>query len=146
MVFFAVAVFLVVTLPGQTLFTTDDNIGAITARKAALPSVMWDSWKSSPLLGYPVVVPMNWTNTLISILSPEAFTDWVHAIDLTLASIFFALFLRLRGVRWGAVVLGVLAGFWFGANFTLTYAGHIGKFGLLMFASGYLWMVECMVR
>lgn len=145
-VLFALAVFRVVLTPGSILFTTDDNVGALAFRKAALPFSFTGWWDDSVLAGIPSVLQLNWTNLLLWILPATVFATWIHAIDLVLASVFLALFLRQRGMGWTACVLGALAVFWVGTNFTLTYAGHIGKFALLMFASAALWLIEKSAR
>lgn len=142
MVVLAVAVFHAVALSGSILFTTDDNVGALAHRKAALPAAFLGWWDDSMLVGVPNVLEVNWTNFLLWLLPAGFFTNWIHAIDLVLASLFLALFLRERGIGWTAAVLGALTAFWLGSNFTLTYAGHIGKFALLFLASAALWLSE----
>ena len=37
-----------------------------------------------------------------------------------------------------AIIVGAIAAFWVGSNFTLTYAGHMGKFAAVMFAAAAL--------
>ncbi len=145
-VVFALIVFRVVLLPGSILFTTDDNVGALALRKAALPAGFLGWWDDSVLAGVEQTVFVNWTNVLLWLLPAGFFTTWIHAIDLALASVFLALFLRSRRHGWIACSVGALASFWVGSNFTLTYAGHIGKYGVMMFAAAALWLIEMAVQ
>lgn len=143
---FAVLVYRETLLPGHVLFTTDDNIGHMAQRKAVLPHAFLGAWDDSLLAGQPWVLNLNWTNLLLCLLPVALFQDWIHALDLVPASFFFALYLRRRGVGWAGCALGALAGFWLGSNFFLTYAGHIGKFATLFFASLCLWLTERAVQ
>lgn len=142
LVVFSLAVFHVLLMPGAVLFTTDDNIGALAMRKSAMPASFAGWWNDTVLAGMPEPLAANWTNLLLFLLPVRLFANWIHAIDLVLASLFLGLFLRERGQRWAACAVGALAAFWVGSNFTLTYAGHIGKFGLLVFAAAALWLTE----
>lgn len=141
-VVFAIVVFGSLLRPGSILFTTDDNIGALAARKAGLPEGFMGWWRVWILAGIPDAINVCWTNILLWLLPVRFFTNWIHAIDLVFASFFFALFLRRTGRSVPACAIGALAAFWVGSNFTLTYAGHIGKFGVLMFAPAALWLIE----
>jgi hypothetical protein len=67
--------------------------------------------------------------------------NWVHALDLVIASLFIALFLRGQKAGWAAIALGFLTAFWLGSNLTLTYAGHKGKYDILMLASVALFCI-----
>ncbi len=135
-----------VLAPGQILLTTDDNLGAMAARKAALPHGFLNTWDNTVLVGIGNLVPLSWTNLLLYALPLRLFMNWIHAVNLVLASLFFALFLRRRGVGWGGIAVGVLVAFWLGSTFTLTYAGHLGKFGVVMFAALSLWLIERSVQ
>lgn len=139
---FAVLVFRTVAWPGRILFTTDDNVGAMAMRKSALPGAFFGWWDESVLMGIPQILMINWTNLLLWLLPAEVFTTWIHAIDLLVASVFLMLFFRARRLPWWACGVGALSAFWVGTNFTLTYAGHIGKFGILVFAAAALWLIE----
>ncbi|HMO50915.1 MAG TPA: hypothetical protein PKE26_07185 [Kiritimatiellia bacterium] len=132
--------------PDRVLFTTDDNIGAIALRKSTLPHAFFGGWDDSIAAGQPANTPVSSTNLLLWLLSPRQFVNWIHWIDLVVGSWFFMLFLRLRGLGWLPALLGALLGFWLGSTFFLTYAGHIGKFGVVMFAGLYLYLVERAVR
>jgi hypothetical protein len=129
-------------MPGRLIITTDDNIGALAMRKRGLPFSFLGAWDDSALVGYPVMTYLNWTNLLLWILPLNFFNNWIHAIDLIAASFFFGRFLRLRGLSFPAIAMGCLAAVWVGSTFFLTYAGHIGKFGTVVFAGLTLWMIE----
>ncbi len=132
--------------PGAILFTSDDNIGSMALRARLLPAGFWRAWDDSVLAGNPAYLTLNWTNLLLWILPLRLFQNLIHTLDLAVASIGFALFLRLRGIRPAPALLGVLAALWLGSTFFLTYAGHIGKFGVVMFAGLALWLIESAVQ
>ena len=98
------------------------------------------------LVGITEPLTANWTNLLLWLLPVNVFASWIHAIDLVLASTFLAGYLRARGRSWAACTIGALTAFWVGSNLTLTFAGHIGKYGVLMFAAAFLWTCEQAVR
>ena len=133
-------------MPGQVLFTTDDNIGAIGLRKSTLPEAFLGGWDDSTIAGQPMNTPLSSTNILLWMMSPRVFVNWIHWIDLVAGSVFLMLFLRLRGLGWMPATLGALLACWLGSTFFLTYAGHIGKFGVVMFCGIYLYLVERAVR
>lgn len=145
-VVFALLVYRDLLVPGRVHFTTDDNIGAMALRQAVLPAAFAGGWDDSVLAGQPWLVNFTWTNLWLLLLPLRWFQNWIHAIDLVPACLFFALFLRRRGMAWAAALLGALAGFWVGSNFFLNYAGHIGKFGTLTFAALGLWLIERAVQ
>ncbi len=138
----ALVVFHVLLHPDAVLFCTDDNIGAMAQRKAMLPAVFLRGWNDRIFIGVRESVMPGWTNLLLWALPLRIFHNWIHALDLALASLFLMAFLRRRGLGWGTSWAGALAAFWVGSNFTLTYAGHIGKFGILLFAALGLWLTE----
>ncbi len=129
-------------LTGGVLFTTDDNIGHLAARASGIPSVFFGGWYDSALAGFPDSLNLSWTNLNLWFQPLRFFTNWMHAIDLILSSLLLAGFLRLRRCGLPACLLGALTAFWVGSNFTLTYAGHIGKFGVVLFASAALYCIE----
>lgn len=133
-------------LPSQILFTSDDNIGAMAMRKALLPGGFLRAWEDSVLAGQPGLLNVSWTNLLLWVLPLRLFQNLIHALDLVVASFCLGLFLRERGVRWAAAAVGAMTAFWFGSTFFLTYAGHIGKFGVVMFAALSVWCIECAAR
>ncbi|MFH0907580.1 MAG: hypothetical protein V1929_02305 [bacterium] len=144
-VLFAVIVFRDVLSPGRILFTTDDNIGALAGRKFPMPHSFFGYWDDGLLIGQANILNLNWTNLLLWLLPLNFFNNWIHGIDLVVASFAFCLFLRLRRLHPVACVLGALVAFWLGSTFFLVYAGHIGKFGAVMFAALYLWLSEAAV-
>lgn len=129
-------------LAGGTLFTTDDNLGHLAARAAGLPAAFTGGWFDGSLVGYPETLNVNWTNLWLWLLPLRGFANGIHALDLTLASLLWVGFLRLRRCSLVAGLLGALTAFWVGSNFTLTYAGHLGKFGVLLFAAAALFCIE----
>ncbi|MFH1476701.1 MAG: hypothetical protein ABIH24_04300 [Verrucomicrobiota bacterium] len=141
---FAMLVFRPVMVPGQCLFTTDDNIGQMQMVKNGLSVWADGNYADNVLLGMPAgaVSVMGWNSLMIWLLPNKFYINWIRAICLGLASVFCFLFLRRQGVGWGAVCMACLTVFWLGSNLTLTYAGHIGKFGLLMVASLSLYCIS----
>ncbi|MBP7830649.1 MAG: hypothetical protein KA248_12105 [Kiritimatiellae bacterium] len=138
----AAAIFRSILVPGRFLFTTDDNIGDLALRKALLPGGYSGGWYDGMLLGFNMVIPPGWTHLLLWLSPLMVFVNWIHGLDLVLASLALAAFLRRRDMSWPACAVAALAAFWVGSNFTLTYAGHIMKFGVLMWAALYLWWVD----
>ncbi len=143
---FGLLVYRSALIPSQILFTSDDNIGAMAMRKALLPGGFFRAWDDSVLAGQPSLLNVSWTNLLLWILPLRVFQNVIHALDLIVASLCLGLFLRERGVRWAAAGVGALTAFWLGSTFFLTYAGHIGKFGVVMFAAISVWCIECAAR
>ncbi len=129
-------------LGGGVLFTTDDSIGPLAIRKAGLPDKFFSAWSDYLLFGVGSYQLMTWTYLWLWLLPLEFFTNWIHAIDLWFASMFLLVFLRRKGLSLPACLIAGLTAFWLGQNFTLTYAGHIGKFGVLVFASMFLVLAD----
>jgi len=88
-------------------------------------------------------MPHSWNYLLLWVSPLTFYINWIHALNLGLASFFFALFMRKQGVGWAAIAVGLLTAFWLGSNLTLTYAGHTVKFGVLMLASVALYCISC---
>ena len=133
-----------VLVPGQCLFTTDDNIGQMQMIKNLL-SIWADGYYSdTTFLGMPggAVSVWSWSGLMVWMLPFTFFFNWMHAINLVLGSLFLAMWLRSRNVGWPSIALGLLTAFWVGSNLTLTYAGHRGKFGLLMVACVALYCIS----
>lgn len=143
---FGLLVYRAALSPGQVILTTDDNVGAIALRRAAMPQSLFGWWNDSVLCGVPEFMNLTWTNLLLCLLPVTFFTNWIHAIDLVAASVFLMMFFRQRGIHPAAGLLATLASFWLGSSFFLTFAGHIGKFGVLVFAAFHLWQVEAAFR
>ncbi|NLB55905.1 MAG: hypothetical protein GX811_09110 [Lentisphaerae bacterium] len=138
----ALLVFRVVLVPGVTLFSTDDNVGAVALTKSWLPSGFFNGWNDNVMAGLPETLPISWRNLVLWSVSAQTFKSWMHALDLILASFFLFLFLRKKRLSVLASVFGGLVAFWLGSNLTLLYAGHIGKFGVLLWSSAALWLFE----
>jgi hypothetical protein len=141
-VLFGVVMFRSVLPPDAVLFSTDDNIGSLAHAKSLLPRGFFAAWDDALLAGVPTQINIGWTNLLLWLLPVRFFVDWIHGVDLVLGSFFFGLFLRERGRSLPSAVLGALVAYWLGSTFTLTFAGHMQKFGIVLFAGLYLWLVE----
>lgn len=143
LIIFALIMFRQVLAPSCFLLTTDDNIGQLKVSKDNLPGAFLGNWYDSVYLGMPSGInPVMW-NALLNWLVPiRLYINLAHAFDLVLASLCLLLFLRVRNVGWAAIALGFLTTFWLGSNLTLTYAGHIGKYGVLLLASVSLYCLS----
>lgn len=139
---FALLMFRQVLVPDCCLFSTDDNIGSIAGTKSSIPSAFWGYWGDTTYLGGGgKFLPFSWNYLLLWLMPLEMNNNWVHALDLVIASFFIALFLRGQKAGWAAIALGLLTAFWLGSNLTLTYAGHKGKYDILMLASVALYCI-----
>lgn len=128
---------------GVVLFSTDNGMGIEQALKSSLPAGFGGIWGDTELLGSGSgLLPVAWSYVMLWLLPLRFYMNWIHALDLGLGAFFLILFLRLRGLSWGAAVLGGLGAFWLGSNLTLTYSGHIGKFAVVMFSAMSLWLIE----
>ena len=142
-VFFALLLFYPLLSPNRCLFTTDDNLGMIPALRNMMPQGFLGNWTDVVLLGSPSGrVPIMWTPVFLWLMPAQLGFNWLHAFDLLLASIFLAMFLRGARLHWAAVAIGLITAFWVGSNLTLIYAGHLGKFGVLMFAAASLYGIR----
>jgi hypothetical protein len=141
-VLYALVIFAPVFGSDNILLTTDDGIGVLSRRKSFLPDSIFGSWNDGSLMGYPTYTLLNWTSTLLAIFPVEFVINWLHGIDLVVASVFLMLFLRNRGIGWAGCSMGALTAYWLSTNLTLTYAGHIGKYGVLLFAALFLWLID----
>lgn len=138
---FILLIFRAVLAPGNFLLTTDDNIGGIRLSQESF-SVYRGLWQDTVILGMPSgVIALAWNAVMLKLLPTVFYINWMHAIDLGLAGLFLGLFLRRQGLGRAAVALACLTAFWLGSNFTLTYAGHIGKFGVLLMAALALYCI-----
>ncbi|MBU0715147.1 MAG: hypothetical protein KJ964_07310 [Verrucomicrobia bacterium] len=139
---FALIMFRQVLIPGYCLFTTDDNMGAIRLGKDCL-RIFNGYWNDIVICGLPSgIVPIAWNALLIWLLPITCYINWIHALELVIASLFFMLFLRCQHITWPAMALGILGALWVGSNLTLAYAGHVGKFGVVMMAAIALFCVR----
>lgn len=139
---YALVMFSPLWRPGAILFNTDDNVGSLTDRRAAMPESFWRGWHDRTFLGARAPDIPTWTNLLIWALPTRWVHNWIYAAHLTLASVFLALFLRRRGIGPAGWAVAALTAFWLGSTFTLVYAGHLGKFGVVLFAALFLWRAE----
>jgi hypothetical protein len=89
---------------------------------------------------------LSWTGVILWLLPPRLAVNWLYAAALGLASIALLLFLRRRGRSWPAAAVGALAALWLGSNLSLVYSGHMGKFGVLLFACLFLLAVDAAAR
>lgn len=140
---FAVVMFRVALSPSQYLLTSDNNISMMPSLKGILPQGFFSHWVDNILVGASSTrVPFSWSYVFLWLMPAKFGFNWIYAVDVLLASVFLALFLRFAGLHWSAVALGLLTAFWVGSNLTLIYAGHMGKFGSLMFAAAGLYGVR----
>ncbi|MDD5679122.1 MAG: hypothetical protein PHW60_14205, partial [Kiritimatiellae bacterium] len=129
-------------VPGYCLFTTDDNIGAFKLVEYSLFDGWGGVWGDTVLLGMPNGIGLiSWNFISFCLLPVTMHFNWGHALDLIIASMLLALFLRKQKIGWPAIALGLLAAFWLASNFTLTYAGHVGKYGVLVMAAMALYCI-----
>jgi len=128
--------------PDRLLFASDANVGWLQKVSAYLPWGFLGHWDGSTTVGTEWMVPLSSGNVVLWLLGASAFNNWVYAIHMVLASLFLAGFLRRYGLAWTAAGMGLVTAFWIGSNFTLLYAGHIGKFEVLLFASAFLYLFE----
>lgn len=124
------------------LFTTDGNVGQIQLAKTCLPRSLLGNWNDTVLAGVPQNAMSSAFMPLLMLMPVQLFANLLYPLYLFSASMFLALFLRERGCRWPSVGVGVLTALFLGSNFTLLYAGHQGKFTVLMYAALSLWLLE----
>lgn len=142
----ALAVFARVVGGDCVLFSTDDNIAELAMRARGLPAGWLGWWADNQLVGVGGAVNVTLSYAAMMLAPIAAYNNWIHAVDLVLAALFLYLFLRARGVGLWAGVLGGVCFAWLGTNLTLTYAGHLGKYGVLACASAVLWAIENSMR
>ncbi len=120
---------------GTVLLTSDDNVGLIAANQRVIAASPLAHWTGEALWGMPGLQGFHLWALAMRILSAEAFMNLYHGLCLALSAWLLALYLRDKGLRPAACVFGGLVAFWVGTNLTLTYAGHVGKYGLMIFLS-----------
>jgi hypothetical protein len=128
--------------PGAILYSTDDNIGQNAMFRSFLPRAFLGLWDDTAITGMANYMSISLSSLLRMLLDPGLYTNWIHAVYLSLASFFLLLYLRNKAVGWPSCFIGVLTAFWLASNFTLVYAGHTAKFGVLAFSTIYLWLVH----
>lgn len=139
---FAALMFHPLLRPGAILFGSDDNLGTMVERRSDMPESFVRGWHDRVFLGAYAPANPSWTNLLSWTLPPRLAHNWIYAAHVALASVFLALFLRRRGVGPVGWAVGALAAFWLGSTFTLVYAGHLGKFGVVFCAALFLWRAD----
>lgn len=126
-----------------TLDAQDYNIGLMAMYKSEMPGSLFTGfWRDMPLLGRAGHTPPTFTHLLLALLPVHFYFDWIYGLCLLGASLFFAAFLRRKGLGWTATAFGALVAFWTGSNLTLAYPGHLDKFAVLLFASATLCGME----
>ncbi|WFB35448.1 hypothetical protein P3T73_14920 [Kiritimatiellota bacterium B12222] len=144
---FAALMFRVVWPLDQVVQSNDYNYGLMGQYKTELPdSFSHGFWRGSPLLGRAGHASPTWTNLSLSLLPLDLYMDWIYAINLLLASGFMIAFLRLRNISWIPAIAAALTAYWLGSNLTLVYAGHLEKYGVLVFSSAALYCIEQTLR
>ena len=129
----AVLVFHALWQPGTVLLSSDDNVGLLRSNQRMLENSGVHPWMGEALWGMPAMSMVRPGYFLLKAVSAETFMNAYHGLCLALAAWFLALYLRDRGLRPAACAFGGLVAFWVGTNLTLTYAGHVGKYGLMPF-------------
>jgi hypothetical protein len=129
----AVLVFHALWSPGSVLMTTDDNVGLLKSNQRMLEASAVHPWVGESLWGLPMMGMVRPGYFLLRAVPAETFMNFFHAFCLTLSAWLLALYLKDKGLRPAACAFGGLVAFWVGTNLTLTYAGHVGKYGLMPF-------------
>ena len=119
--------------PDAILMSTDDNVGLERATQRMLEASMVHPWNGETLWGLPGMSMVRPGYLLLRMVSAEGFMNTFHGLCLALAAWLLALYLRDQGLRPAACLFGGLVAFWVGTNLTLVYAGHVGKYGALVF-------------
>ncbi|HAL92129.1 MAG TPA: hypothetical protein DCM68_03790, partial [Verrucomicrobia bacterium] len=131
----ALAVFYALWKPGSVLMTSDDNLGLIAMNQRFIAASPLAHWTGEALWGLPGLSGFHLWSLAMCTLSAKVFMNVYHGLCLGLAAWLLALYLRDKGLRSAACAFGGLVAFWVGTNLTLTYAGHVGKYGLMVFLS-----------
>ena len=124
---------------GATLLSSDDNVGLLSQAQRAREVSWGHPWQGETLWGMPDVEGLRPSFALLRAVDVRWFTNWFHALCLGLAGWLTALYLRGKGVGAAGAVFGGLTAFWTGTNLTLTFAGHVGKYGVMAFCALSLW-------
>lgn len=128
---------------GAILFSTDNNIGSESMLRNALMSGFGAFWSDSSLLGGLGLFWPNFMGLLLLTMPLVSYVNWVHTIEMGMASFFLTLYLRNCGLLSLHVqALAWITAFWIGCNFTLLYSGHTAKFGTLAFSALTLWFIR----
>ena len=133
---FAVAaalVFHALWAPGAVLMSSDDNVGLLRNSQRMLEASAVHPWMGETLWGMPTMSMVRPGYFLLKAVPAAVFMNLYHGLCLALAAWLLALYLRDKGLRPAACAFGGLVAFWVGTNLTLTFAGHVGKYGLMPF-------------
>jgi hypothetical protein len=132
-------VFRAVLAPGALLFSSDDNVGLLSMNKRMVEVSAVHPWVGDMLAGLAQMSSIRPAFLLLREIPVGLFTNLWHGLCLGLGAWLVALWLGGKGLKAAACVFGALVAFWTGTNLTLTYAGHIGKYGVLLFCALALW-------
>ena len=124
--------------PGAILMCSDNNVGNVAAERNALLVAPPHEWFAQ-LWGMPFPSRITLVHAFQMLLPPTVFTNTMYALCLVFGAWFLALFLRDKGLRPLPAFFGGLVAYWVGTNLTLIYAGHIGKYGVILFLAIALW-------
>ena len=133
---FAVAAWMVfhaLWAPGSVLMSSDDNVGLLRNNQRMLEASAVHPWMGEALWGMPTMSMVRPGYFLLKVFPATVFMNTYHGLCLALAAWLLALYLRDKGLRTAACAFGGLVAFWTGTNLTLTYAGHVGKYGTMVF-------------
>ena len=129
----AVVVFHALWSPGAVLLSSDDNVGLLRANQRMLEASAVKPWMGETLWGLSTMSMVRPGYFLLKAVPAALFMNVYHGLCLALSAWLLALYLGGKGLRPAACVFGGLVAFWVGTNLTLTYAGHVGKYGTMVF-------------
>ena len=130
-------------IPGMALFTTDAPVGVLHNWKNTLPESWFAYWMPDNLVGIGgAQLLFNPTFLLLTFLPSNVFANCIYALDSFVAGLFFFLFLRRKQLSLMASLFGAIVYSYCCCNFSLVYAGHIGKFGNYAYFAVTLWALE----
>lgn len=132
--------------PGVVLFSSDSNLGATAFNERTMSqSLLSRFYGAFPLLGVESTGAVLPNNLAIWMLGAGLYNNWIFAVHMVLSSVLFVAYLRRCLCGWVACLVGGMVAFWVGSNFTLSYAGHVGKFEVLAGAAAFLWLLDISV-
>ena len=129
----ALMVFHALWAPGSVLMSSDDNVGLLKMNQRMLEASAIHPWMGEALWGMSTMSMVRPGYFLLKAVPATVFMNTYHGLCLALAAWLLALYLRDKGLRTAACAFGGLVAFWVGTNLTLTYAGHVGKYGTMVF-------------
>lgn len=125
--------------PGAILATQDFNYGHALKAQAQGFTPWLCGW-SDAACGLANSVQMSLTGCLVR-FSAGIFANWFVFAALASLGFFTTLYLRGKKVAWSASGFGGILAAWLGTNFSLLSAGHVSKYGGLLFLGPSLWVV-----